>query len=144
MLLYTDGGDTRSAMRFSELLDLLKASDVTVYVIGVLEHQTQASKGAQRPVLQQIAEATGGQVFFPLSVRNLDSVYEKVLAEIRAQYTVGYVSTNDKAGRHLAEDRAQGEPQGRPRLPRPRPQGLLRASTESRESGHLVIWLSGH
>ena len=97
MLLYTDGGDTRSAMRFSEMLDLLKASDVTVYVIGVLDHQTQASKSAQRPVLQQIAEATGGQVFFPLSVRNLDSVYEKVLAEIRAQYTVGYVSTNDKA-----------------------------------------------
>jgi VWFA-related protein len=97
MLLYTDGGDTRSAMRLGEMLDLLKASDVTVYAIGVLEHQTQASKGAQRPVLQQIAEATGGQAFFPLSVRNLDSVYEKVLAEIRAQYTVGYVSTNDKA-----------------------------------------------
>jgi Ca-activated chloride channel family protein len=97
MLLYTDGGDTRSAMRFGEMLDLLKASDVTVYVIGVLQHQTQASRGAQRPVLQQIAEATGGQAFFPLSVRNLDSVYDKVLAEIRAQYTVGYVSTNDEA-----------------------------------------------
>ena len=97
MLLYTDGGDTRSAMRFGETLDLLKASDVTVYVIGVLQHQTQASRGAQRPVLQQIAEATGGQAFFPLSVRNLDSVYDKVLAEIRAQYTVGYVSTNDEA-----------------------------------------------
>ena len=35
MVLYTDGGDTRSALRFSELLDLLKASDVTVYAIGV-------------------------------------------------------------------------------------------------------------
>jgi Ca-activated chloride channel family protein len=97
MLLYTDGGDTRSAMRLGELLDLLKASDVTVYAIGVLEHQTQAGKGTQRRVLQQIAEATGGQAFFPLSVRNLDSVYDKVLAEIRAQYTLGYVSTNDKA-----------------------------------------------
>ena len=35
MLLYTDGGDTRSALRLRELLDLLKASDVTVYAIGV-------------------------------------------------------------------------------------------------------------
>jgi len=45
-------------------------------------------------ILQQIAEATGGQAFFPQSVKNLDSVYEKVIAEIRAQYTLGYLSTN--------------------------------------------------
>ena len=96
MLLYTDGGDTRSALRFGELLDLLKASDATVYVIGQLEHQTQSNKGAQRSILQQIAEATGGQAFFPLSVKNLDVVYERVIAEIRAQYTLGYLSTNDK------------------------------------------------
>jgi VWFA-related protein len=96
MLLYTDGGDTRSALRFGELLDLLKASDATVYVVGQLEHQTQSSKAAQRPILQQIAEATGGQAFFPLSVKNLDVVYEKVIAEIRAQYTLGYLSTNEK------------------------------------------------
>ena len=96
MLLYTDGGDTRSALRFGELLDLLKASDATVYVVGQLEHQTQSSKAAQRPILQQIAEATGGQAFFPLTVKNLDVVYERVMAEIRAQYTLGYLSTNDK------------------------------------------------
>lgn len=96
MLLYTDGGDTRSALRFSELLDLLKASDATVYVVGELEHQTQSGKSSQRPILQQIAEATGGQAFFPLSVKNLDAVYERVIAEIRAQYTLGYLSTNDK------------------------------------------------
>jgi VWFA-related protein len=97
MLLYTDGGDTRSAMRFGELLDVLKAADATVYVVGVLEHQTQSGKLAQRPILQQIAEATGGQAYFPLSVKNLDSVYERILAEIRAQYTLGYLSTNEKA-----------------------------------------------
>ena len=97
MLLYTDGGDTRSAMRFSELLDLLKASDVTVYAVGVLEHQTQSNKAVQRPILQQIAEATGGQAFFPLSVKNLDAVYDSVVADIRAQYTIGYLSTNTKA-----------------------------------------------
>jgi Ca-activated chloride channel homolog len=96
MLLYTDGGDTHSALRFGELLDLLKASDATVYVIGQLEHQSQTSKMAQRSVLQQIGEATGGQAFFPQSVKSLDVVYDKVIAEIRAQYTLGYLSTNDK------------------------------------------------
>jgi VWFA-related protein len=97
MLLYTDGGDTRSAMSWSELLDVLKASDVTVYVIGQLEHQSSSSKNEQRMVLQQIADVTGGQAFFPLSVKELDRMYEKVLGEIRAQYTLGYQSTNDKS-----------------------------------------------
>src|SRR6185503_21355658 len=64
MLLYTDGGDTRSALRFGELLDLLKASDATVYVVGQLEHQLQSGRGPQRQILRQIAEATGGQAFF--------------------------------------------------------------------------------
>jgi Ca-activated chloride channel family protein len=96
MLLYTDGGDTRSSMSFGDLIDLLKASDATTYVIGALEHQSASTKNEQRMVLQQIADVTGGQAFFPLSVRDLDHMYEKVLAEIRAQYTLGYVSTNSK------------------------------------------------
>jgi Ca-activated chloride channel homolog len=97
MLVYTDGGDTRSSIQWHELLDLLKASDVTVYSIGMLEHQSQSTKFQQRLTIQQMAETTGGQAFFPTSVKELDKVYEKVLAEIRAQYTIGFHSTNDKA-----------------------------------------------
>jgi Ca-activated chloride channel family protein len=97
MLVYTDGGDTRSSIAFHELIDLLKASDVTVYAIGELEHQSASSKTEQRRVLQQIAEVTGGEAFFPTTVKELDSVYDKVVAQIRAQYTVGYLSTNEKA-----------------------------------------------
>jgi len=45
---------------------------------------------------KQIADTTGGRAFFPTSVKDLDGVYEKVVAEIRAQYAIGYVSTNEK------------------------------------------------
>lgn len=94
VLLYSDGGDTRSAIRYGELLDLLKASDVTVYTIGQLDHQSSSGRYEARTVLQRIADTTGGQAFFPSSVKALDAVYEKVLAEIRAQYLLGYHSTN--------------------------------------------------
>ena len=96
MLVYTDGGDTRSSLQWHELLDLLKASDVTVYAIGMLEHQLQSTKLQQRMTIQQMAEVTGGQAFFPTAVKELDKVYEKVVAEIRAQYTIGFQSTNEK------------------------------------------------
>jgi len=44
-----------------------------------------------------MAEATGGTAFFPISVKELDGIDAQVLGEVRAQYTVGYVSTNEKA-----------------------------------------------
>jgi Ca-activated chloride channel family protein len=97
MVLYTDGGDTRSSISFGELTDLLKASDATIYVIGELEHQPSSLKSDQRLKLQQIADLTGGKAFFPLSVKELDQIYEKALAEIHAQYLLGYLSTNDRA-----------------------------------------------
>jgi Ca-activated chloride channel homolog len=96
MLLYTDGGDTRSAMSFGELVDLLKASDVTVYAIGELEHQSAAGANDARRILTQIAETTGGRSFFPLTAKDLDTIYDQVVSEVRAQYTIGYVSNNPK------------------------------------------------
>jgi Ca-activated chloride channel family protein len=97
MLLYSDGGDTRSALRRRELIDLLRASDVTVYAVGSVARRAGRLRLEHRQVLREIAEVTGGQVFFPSAARDLDRVYEQVLAEIRAQYTLGYRSTNPRA-----------------------------------------------
>jgi len=95
LVLYTDGGDTRSAIRQSELLDLLKVSDVTVYSIGYLQHQG-SGKGEQQQILTRFAATTGGQAFFPTSISELDKMYDKILREISGRYSLGYVSTNLK------------------------------------------------
>jgi Ca-activated chloride channel family protein len=95
LVLYTDGGDTRSAMNRGELLELLKASDVTVYSIGYLQHQG-SGRFDQQQILTQFAKITGGQAFFPASLKDLDSMYEKILNEIAGRYSLGYVSTNTK------------------------------------------------
>lgn len=93
LVLYTDGGDTRSAITQSELLDLLKISDVTVYSIGYLQHQG-SGRYEQQQILTRFAATTGGQAFFPTSVKELDRMYEKILGEIAGRYSLGYVSTN--------------------------------------------------
>jgi len=94
LVLYTDGGDTHSTISFGDLMTLIRASDVTVYSVGFLEH----SRGRieERAHLQQIAEATGGQAFFPTTMKDIEASYDKVVAQIRAQYTLGYLSTNEK------------------------------------------------
>ena len=93
MVMYTDGGDTRSALRFHETLTLLKASQVTVYAIGLVEN-TGSARTQLQMTLRQIAETTGGQAFFPTAMKDVESAYEKVLAEINGQYHLGYVSSN--------------------------------------------------
>ncbi len=93
LVMYTDGADSRSELRFSELMDLLKASHVTVYAVGLVE-RTGRMRAEVTMRLQQMVEATGGQAFFPSSLDDLDESYEKVLAEIAAQYQLGYTSTN--------------------------------------------------
>ena len=96
MVLYTDGGDTQSSLSLNSLMKLLKASDVTVYAIGALDKQPYQLQLVQRGLLADIAEATGGTAFFPGGVKDLDRIYEQVRGEIHAQYTIGYVSNNEK------------------------------------------------
>jgi len=96
LVLYTDGGDTSSSMSFSEAQTLLRASDITLYAVGFLSHLSQSVQMDQRLKIRQLAEVTGGLAFFPSVIKELDATYDKVLAEIRAQYTIGYLSTNTK------------------------------------------------
>jgi Ca-activated chloride channel family protein len=97
LVAYTDGGDTRSAINAGEVADLLKASDVTMYVIGYLEHQSGSIRNASRMEMMRFSELTGGQAFFPTSVRELDAMYEKIHREIASRYTLGYTSTDERA-----------------------------------------------
>jgi VWFA-related protein len=96
LVLYTDGGDTRSALQFHDLMELLRASDVTIYSVGFLEHQLSSTKMDQRMKLQQIAEVTGGLAVFPYALKELDSVYEKISAEIAARYALGYTPSEPR------------------------------------------------
>jgi Ca-activated chloride channel family protein len=93
LVMYTDGADSRSRLRLGELMDLLKASHVTVYAVGLVE-RTGRMRSEVTMRLQQMVHATGGQAFFPSSLDDLDESYQQVLAEITAQYQLGYTSTN--------------------------------------------------
>lgn len=93
LVMYTDGGDTRSTMGFGDLLTLLKASQVTVYAVGLNEN-TGSYRTELRMRLQQIVEVTGGEAFFPSRLKDLDESYAHILAEIKGRYHLGYASTN--------------------------------------------------
>jgi|SoiMethySBSTD1v2_1073268.scaffolds.fasta_scaffold70174_2 Ca-activated chloride channel homolog len=97
LIMYTDGGDTRSTLTISEVNDLLRASDVTVYVVGYLEHQMSSGRLNQRMELTRFAAITGGLALFPTSIKEVDKMYEKIEREIAARYSLGYTSTDDRS-----------------------------------------------
>jgi Ca-activated chloride channel family protein len=96
LLLYTDGGDSRSQMSFGKLLELLRLSNVLVYAIGYLENQLSTDRVTQQLRLSQIAREGGGEAFFPTSVRELHEVYARILDELVSRYTIGYTSSNPR------------------------------------------------
>ena len=95
LVLYTDGGDTRSSISFSEMLDLCKASDVTVYTVGYIEHQG-SGRMQQRSELERVATLTGGLSYFPSAAKDLDGVFDRIREELAGRYTLGYLSSDPR------------------------------------------------
>ena len=97
LVLYSDGGDNESEITVNDLKQLLRASDVTVYSIGFVSHLSTSARALMQSSLQEMAEITGGQFFLPTSMKDLEAAYEKIKREISAQYSIGYLSTNERA-----------------------------------------------
>ena len=101
VLLISDGEDNKSKYGFNKALEQLKASKITMYAIGLLEEnddrgglfRKSPSKKA-REALQQFAEATGGQAYFPKSLDDVEEICRRIAHDLRNHYTVGYNPTN--------------------------------------------------
>ena len=95
LIVYSDGGDSSSTLTFGKLDELLRLStNVVVYAIGYLENQGSSGRLEQQMRLTQMASETGGKAFFPASGKQMKGIYEQILKELGARYTLGYVSTN--------------------------------------------------
>ena len=109
LVLLTDGEDTTSSTSFAQLVNVVKASPVTIYPVAFTGSFSMGSNRAMsaRSVLTQLAEISGGTVFVPGASKDLAVVYAAILDELKAQYVLGYVSDNPKADgrfRHLRVD----------------------------------------
>jgi Ca-activated chloride channel family protein len=94
LVIYSDGGDTRSNVMYQEVMEMLRASDVTAFAVGLVENQSSSIKMDLRLRLQDIAAATGGMALFPTSPQQLEAMYARISEEVHARYSLGYLSTN--------------------------------------------------
>ncbi|MGE5326403.1 MAG: VWA domain-containing protein, partial [Deltaproteobacteria bacterium] len=85
-----------------ELLKAAQNSNAVIYAIGLLGDEEpgglfkkrggEAKRAAK--ALKDIAEATGGQAYFPKSLDEVAPTCVQIAHDIRNQYTLGYYPTN--------------------------------------------------
>jgi Ca-activated chloride channel family protein len=91
LVLYTDGGDSANGLTAADVQTLLRMGDVMVYVMGYVENLPAGERLRMQGTLTRMAEETGGEAFFPSSVKDVSAAYARIRAEIDARYTLGYV-----------------------------------------------------
>ena len=91
LVLLSDGGDNASIAKLDEVLRMAQQSSATIYCIGIYD---PFAKDKDPKVLKKIAKVTGAEAYFPTNPSDLQDIWRRIAGSIRAQYTVGYVSTN--------------------------------------------------
>src|SRR6202011_279563 len=107
MILISDGDDNLSTHTRAEAIEMAQRASVVIYTIStstqwIALSQTDPSKTGNRKyhltdgdkILQQLAEETGGRVFFPYHVDDLDQSFQDIGDELRNEYSIAYLPTN--------------------------------------------------
>ena len=95
LLLITDGEDNHSRYSFADIKEFVKEQDVEIFVIGIVNPSGELAPGQSgRATIEDLAQISDGEAFFPESVDQLEDICNKIGLELRNQYVLGYRSTN--------------------------------------------------
>jgi VWFA-related protein len=76
------------------LTRLAQQDDVLIYAIGLLTDEEKREAKKARRALELLAESTGGQVFYPKEVSEVERIAHQVAHDIRNQFTIAYTPSN--------------------------------------------------
>jgi VWFA-related protein len=93
LLVVSDGGDNASKHNLSQIVSMAGRSQAIIYAIGVFEEEDLDRNPG---VLKRLAKATGGEAFLPKSLTEVVPICERIAHDIRNQYTLAYVPTNQR------------------------------------------------
>ncbi len=99
LVLLSDGDDTASSIAFDDALEYARRSGVVIYPIGL--NVGGLELGIHRK-LGQLAQETGGRVFFIDRAEDLAGVYQQIEEELRSRYLIAYASDRPE-GREYRE-----------------------------------------
>ncbi|HEX4383282.1 MAG TPA: VWA domain-containing protein [Myxococcales bacterium] len=93
LVLVSDGDDNYSRAYESDAIKMCQRAETIVYTIST---NYGPSKDKGDDVLKQIADATGGQAFFPAALEDVAIGFHNIEEELRSQYSLVYVPADFK------------------------------------------------
>jgi Ca-activated chloride channel family protein len=118
LLVVSDGGDNRSRYTEGEVRAQVREADVEMYAIGIFDPFAPTPEEVAGPMLlNDLAEETGGRLFRVDDLAEMGDIAEKVSAELRNQYVIGYRPRNlTRDGKWRKVKVKINPPQGLPQL----------------------------
>ena len=94
IILLSDGDDDQSHVYLTEAIKECERAETIIYAIST---NWTPSRGRGDKILTQLAEETGGEVFFPPNVEDMTESFQNVATELRSQYALTYTPADFKA-----------------------------------------------
>lgn len=89
IILFSDGMDTVSKYKYSEVAQALKESDAIVYSVFISDPRFDSTLSyTAQTIMGELAETSGGALFFPQKGAEMKAVLTKIAEELRGQYEV--------------------------------------------------------
>ncbi|MBI2682961.1 MAG: VWA domain-containing protein [Acidobacteriales bacterium] len=90
IILLSDGDDTTSRVTRTEAIEMAQRAEVIIYAINTETGTRGGQRGKNSKILEAIAEATGGKVFYPFRVEELANAFNDIQDELRSQYSLSF------------------------------------------------------
>ena len=98
IIVLSDGEDNQSEVTRAQAIEMAQRSEVLIYAIST-DDSGLILRGDK--VLEDIASATGGRVFFPFKMKDITHSFAAIEDELRSQYAVSYKPSDfDADGRY--------------------------------------------
>jgi Ca-activated chloride channel family protein len=96
LLVVTDGEDNSSQHSLDQTVEMAAKSNVVIYAVGLFTKGDDSREEIRegKKALKALTQATGGEVYFPSAVDDVNRICTRIAEDIRDQYTIGYYPTD--------------------------------------------------
>jgi VWFA-related protein len=104
LLVITDGNDNASRSPLDRIVRQAQQSESVIYAIALLSQEKRTDAAQARQALKELTSATGGLVFYPKDVGEVQQLAVEIARDIRSQYLITYsprVQTLDGSYRQI-------------------------------------------
>jgi Ca-activated chloride channel homolog len=94
LVIITDAGETTSVSKFDATRRAAIASDALIYTVVLRPMKSDAGwNTAGEHAMVTITDSTGGAMYYPTEVAELNGIFDRINRELRTQYLLSYYPT---------------------------------------------------